>query len=687
MWFGYLFDRNEIGPDDAVETLTGPDRRGERVWSPEAWSQTLTMAPIWVATRVVGAVCAVNVSMVVSFAASAAAMALLVQVLTRRWWLAAAAGYLFAFSSLAVQKSTGHLAYLNQWPFPLLVLGLVWSIHQRRRGGAFLAATALGLAPWVDGYYLPFAWIAFAVIGIGLVAAGGRASWWPRLRSMVQVAAGAAIVQLPLVLLVTGLLGGTASPAGWAPTRPFTDALGEFDHYGARPGDFVTPDARSLFSGWLHPRSGVVEANPYVGLTVLALCVAGTILFTVRAVSRRRQARTAGEADGVGLGAPTDHEHDVTGRDDRLRLVTVATLSAVVVAYLCGPARPHLLHVELPNPFGVVAGLVPLWRVPSRMAVVVNCLAVTAAALTVAWLVSSIPRRVWRGVAAVMLLLFLGLDHVHPDRGAYRHFDYSQAPTAYRWLANLRDVDTIADYPLDDPNGTFSTFQPVHHKHTLNSKTASGMHTLEAAAGLADPQTAPLLRAWGVDMVVAHPLLRGGSGGGLNHHDFALVNRIGTDDPMPKETPAGRRQAQGLRDWYTTDVYRVKPGPTATGVLESRTGWYPLDVSDGRASRWASTRAPTVVATSFRGARTCRVHMTLTTFGPPREVRATQSGRRIWHGTIPEPTDVTFAGRCGVPITLHIGGPAIEPRDVDPHSTDPRRLALMVSRGRVASLR
>jgi len=89
------------------------------LWVASVPTISFIMSPV---TAILGATESYNLAMIIGSAAAAYSMYLLLELVTRRWWLQLLGGYMFGFSSYELAQTLGHLNLTWIFPIPLLVL-------------------------------------------------------------------------------------------------------------------------------------------------------------------------------------------------------------------------------------------------------------------------------------------------------------------------------------------------------------------------------------------------------------------------------------------------------------------------------------------------------------------------------------------------------------------------------------
>jgi hypothetical protein len=355
----------------------------------------------------------------------------------------------------------------------------------------------------------------------------------------------------------------------------------------------------------------------------------------------------------------------------------VLAVVVVVAAVMSAPPTTHVAGLRIPGPSTFIYSVLPSWRVYSRFFIVVHAALVPIAAVGLALLLRRrrLVVQAVAGAVVVGLVLFEFLPLTAP--GVWR---YADAPEAYRFLA-AQPERTIAEYPMQPAEGdldhAYLTYQPIHQKAMVNVRntTTPANRVVRTLAGLADPGTLPVLRAYGVGFVVVH---RSRMPGGLHGPIPAGLELVRSDsfDSLPV---AQKKRLFYLNDFYDIDVYRVMPGRVARFAIAQDAGFYLPEPNGWSSSMWMDGTATIHVvglgsnsgsaAVSFRAAAA---------FGEVRQLVVEQNGHTLFDGTIKDATLVRFVARPDAPITIRTspGGEVIHDRL--PNLPDPRRVAVSV---------
>ena len=600
VWLNWAWERTGGSLFQPVQYLTGGNL-GDVLWRPLLIVNLAILLPMWAFTKIVGPVCAYNLTFVLGYVTSGLGMWALVRHLVNSRAVATVIALVFAFSSFSQMKAEwGHAAGVFLALFPLLVLVLVRLWEQVTVRRVLAVGVCWGALPYVDGYHLTFA--ALTVLGVvgGMTVAvlrrDGRSSarWLLHRIGATVVAGGVALVVLvPWALTLLSDFG--------AIDEQTTRAAADGGRYGARLWEYLLPSGRHPlapdgYETWriehMH-RSNLAETALYLGMVPIALAVIGVL-----AVRRGSSARVAGSAGAAGETGETDVEPGV----DR-RVVVGGLVGLVVVGALCSlDPDTSVFGVSLLMPGDLIRAVMPQVRVLSRLVILVltGLLALAAIGLESVLARHLRPSRralVAVGVAVVALFESLTFAPWSPPT-----WSYARTPAVFVELAADDSVDTVALYPMlraGENGDVLQSFQPVLDKVLVNPASDTGAvddpaDVVRGLAALDDPQTLPGLRMLGTDVVV--------------------VTDAGTEVVRPDDLPDGlllestitcerpvlgvpARDADG-RDCLATRVYRLEAGPVAVGVVALGSGWGDFEADGWGGRRPASDGAQLEVVTA-----------------------------------------------------------------------------------------
>jgi hypothetical protein len=516
--------RDELGVGPLSNAVTGQENAPFGLSLPGAISlpQIVVEAPAQMLTALSGnAVFAVNAIILLGLALTAFSCFALCLSLTANPWAAWVAGLGFGFNPWILERAHGHIHFTHLWSLPLILLALLW-IRRGGGGRAWVAFTlALVAACYTNTYVSLFAAVtlgAFIVADLGaplirrqperMRAAIGRAGF--SLALLIAVMIPQAVVSVVQADRIDGLLAGTRSPLD-----PYT--------YGSRWWEWVTPSYRHpVFGEWTAPflaardhGSNFGETALYLGAVSLGLAFVGVVWSVI---ARRRGLPAWPGALGLCL-----------------------VVAGLVVSL---PRGISPLGFEIPMPSALLSQFVEPWRVYSRLFVVVSLGIAVLAAIGLARLLSSVPRRAvpFAAVAIGALVVF--------DLGMTQTSFPAEPPPVYKELAALPGAEPRVEYPLTPP------VQAPHLAYIFYTQAAERPLVNGGRAGttggsfdarLQDPQspwTAPALAGLGARWVVLHSHIYGGEppelGGGYRRvGDFAgsVLYEVTADAPAVMATP------------------------------------------------------------------------------------------------------------------------------------------------------
>lgn len=490
-----------------------------------------------------GSIAAHGIMAVSGYALTAFAMFLLLRRLGAIEPVAASVGLAFGFWPYAYGAGWTWPHYIHGWVFVLLVWRMIELAERPSlRNGLWAGASAVVAMTWIQ-YNLLLGGVLLALLSL-LALCQARMNG----RARDAVAALAATFGLTFIAIMLVVGAGAISGYEGLPSRDSADVV----QRSARPLMYLVPGPRNIIVGdetgpFLERRfSGqngqASYAEIYIGLSLLALALGGTVWASVSLLKRRRKAL-----------------------DDSLVRAAILGAALVVIGVMfSAPPQVELLGLTIPTPYKPINEITPVFRVAHRFAIFVALgLGILAACGLTAALKSRTTMFRTAVCVAVAAILFVDLYSPVSERTSVK---------TPRWAKVLADrpPGTLAEYPIQFEENAASVgalWQPMHHKRLF----AGFRNNTEWAARKLDLSyvrergTVPELARLGVRYVVVH-------------HDGG--RRFGPNDPRPGEAIDGLR----LIDSYPlASVYRVVAHPSNTAV-RSLSG-FDLPQGDGTVRR------------------------------------------------------------------------------------------------------
>ncbi|MBW3590010.1 MAG: hypothetical protein KY429_11385 [Actinobacteria bacterium] len=615
IWRSWLYEELNIGPWPATSPYTNAPY-GEELWRPHFITATTLQLLTWGLTSVVGPVCSWNLAVFTGFLGSALLTFGCLFWLTGSRLAAYFAGAAYAFSPYHQFKAQGHLAYVHSY----LLIALIWAFLALLRKPGWKPALALGLTMtgliYTDGYYILLggASIVALVLGAAVHWAISRASLdeiLPRIKFLLL----AALVSLISALPILAVLMSHRSTISTEIAR----GIEEGQVYGARAIEYVVPARTNpvfdgIFGEWqdrnMHG-SNYSELTIFVGWSVLILAAGYLLLLALRSGGMRP------------LKPGLTHS----------QVIFVVGSLILISLLMSGPPRINILGIRLPLLSSAVAEM-GFWRVFSRFFLPLHSGLVVLAGLGMVELGHRLSSRFARNMFTLGVFVLLVLDLLtFPPRAEWT---YEQAPSEYEWLAT-QDVEIVAEYPMVSPPlddaFRYLTYQVVHEKKLLNSYQDRGAQQgiRDGIFGLGDPQTIPVLKRLGVELV-------------LVHRELYESGELGP--PPPGLSP--------IENFEETTVYRVTEESTAEVVLALGEGFYHNETRGWESFRWMGDSGQLRAVRLSSGVERARLGFFAESHGGARTLTVLQGGQEVWTGTVNGPTPVAFTVDVGEPVKLKV---------------------------------
>lgn len=420
-----------------------------------------------------------NMMVLIGYMSSALAMFGLVYWLTENQWAAFFSGYAIAFAPYHVFASRGQIAGLFGGIFILALWQFLSLWKKPRLFKAISLGSLLGISFYMDGYFiliglvlLGVLWLASLVVYVSEKHKEEKDTIKKVLTSLLYTTIIAILFLAPLIWVNSVYAAKISSILGNARGSVELNAM----TYSAKLPMYVNP--KNLL---------------FLGYSVIGLSLAACILRIKEKGSRAAWSQKA---------------------DLNNYVYVVAFLLAFIAIWTSLQPVFHIGQFPFFNPSKLIISITPAWRVFGRLYTLVSIGLICLAGLGLNALITKFPKYKYMLIIGSFLWVMLELS-IYPLLNKAGTFSYSNTPSIYRRLASDTSVRAIAEYPLNNAQyaAEYYTFQAVSSKPMLNSFLASSSSRAlsQSIVGINDPQTIPVLRALGIDVVNIRPVLQSNS--------------------------------------------------------------------------------------------------------------------------------------------------------------------------------
>ena len=486
---------------------------GENLQSPTHITGALEYIFFWLASLAVGPICGYNLFTALSLIFSAMVVFFFTRSLTQRSDVAVFAGFAASFTPYLQIKTGVHPSYVFYGVFVLAI----WLALRLWYRASVKTAIALGLVVasffYIDPYFMLLGAVVvtatlFVFIGrllyklyearavarnYRLVVASAR-----RFVGFVLISAGVAVIFGLLPLFMVKLQHGAQIDSEVGSVR--SDIKVEANIYGARPAEYLPPNPFNPYLAKYSIQSpDLLTRKPHgsnAAENTLSLSLVVIVLATIAAAIAIKGERKRYLPARFGM----------LSREQRFAVGVLVFIAFIALLTSFLPRTHGLIF-----PSEIITSYVTIWRVLARLGVVVMfCLAIIAA-IGLAALTTRL-KGGKRHVIVGLAILVVGFEYLtfipfHDNRS----WSYDQVVPFYSWLKKRDDVDTIAEYPLNEPGRTsvsvaYFRDHYIHKKRLINAYTSASKQTVlrNGIRDLTDPQTASALASLGTDLVVVH---------------------------------------------------------------------------------------------------------------------------------------------------------------------------------------
>jgi hypothetical protein len=472
---------------------------GEPLGSPYYITWLLVLGPLWLLSFIFSPITALNIVMIAGFVSAGVATYYLLKKIIKSRFISFIGAYAVAFAPYHILKSPDHLTNIFIWPF-IGIIGLLISFWRKQTWFRGLGlAISLAAAMYTDGYYIFIAAVLLVSLFVGLMLTD--ITYRVKLKDILIKIARLALVGLATVVLLLPIVLVQVS-AGSEVSNELANSRGdiknEVTYYSSKPIDFLLPPQENITVagfGWYkelveqkNERSNMGENTTYIGYAVLLLFLTGVAIGAYKfiGVLKNRQKQMY----------PSVQSHVLA-----ISLITVP----LILTWMLPPVV-HALGFEIRTPIDLLTNYLALWRVPSRLFIVLHILVVIVAMTTLHILTYRL--KVWKRwlILAVVLLLIVVDSYSTIKRPS---FGLGNMPQTYSWLKTQDDIHAIAELPLIDRpievSGYYVFGQLIHSKPMVNTALArNDAGLLNPLGNLANDETINFLKRRNVDAVLVH---------------------------------------------------------------------------------------------------------------------------------------------------------------------------------------
>lgn len=480
----------------------------------------------WIFAKATNLVAGWNLMVLLGYMGTALIMYFFIRHFTADKRVAFFGAYATTFNPYHAFSTTGQIAGMFSGIFIVALWRFIILWEKPNRTNALILAAIIGASFYIDGYFILLSIVLLGALWLAIISYYLLIARIP----IQKIKAQLRYFALSNVIVVACLL-----PLVWVNV-----------HYAQQIGE-ILGNARSNIA---------IEAQTYSAhlsyyfspgnVLYLGLSIVGLALFYV--VHMRKVIHTSTRAS--------------LSKHQPLIFISWAVLTVgLVSAWVSLQPMFKLGHITLYNPSYLIVSLTSVWRVFGRLYILVDIAFVTLACLGLQQLLKK-----YRSREVVIVTLCMGLMLLELTIPSLRYrkpsFNYSNAPPIYHWLHDDKasnSIRAVAEYPLEGygHEADYFTFIQVSRKPIINANLHNSpqLKLKQSIIGINDPQTIPVLRALGVDLVNVRDISHQISGEFLTIRNAARTNKE-LQLFMTYEQPG-----KGI------DTYKILPGHVSSYAL------------------------------------------------------------------------------------------------------------------------
>lgn len=496
---------------------------GDNLNSPIGYSLVGQTVLIEALQNIAGPVCGYNIANMTGFILSAMVMFGFIYSITKKRWISLLAGYAVSFAPYYQLKIGAHFSF----GFQAIFIGIIWLFYRiikykKKRDSIFLGLL-FALAVYWDPYYTLLATLVIIPLCLVWVTINRiifKPKFWRQkvdgldIKVQAKLISTAAIISIILMipLIYVFLTQGKQISTDVSNSRG--NVLLEAQYCSNWPHEYIVPFAYNpIFSKIIGPEryqaavSGLRDhyscgiGEDIVGLSIALFLILffGFIVMLWDKINKRK----------LKLNKCVHYETKIL----------IFGLGAIALAAIIFSFPPYLFHNIIPTPSYLLLKLTLTWRTLTRIYVVTNIAFISLVAICMAYFYDYFKLKKHKMLSIIMFIIIFGTVIVEyqtstPFTGnRFGTFSYkTSVPTQYEWLKDQKNINIIAEYPLERSGGEgnsmayYLSMQVVHKKKLFNGSVSYGSQEIlkTALKNLTDPQTIPVLKGMGVDAIVVH---------------------------------------------------------------------------------------------------------------------------------------------------------------------------------------
>lgn len=474
---------------------------GEKLWDPVFISGQLGYIYFWVLSKIAGnPVAGYNLFGLTGIAVSyVVSTAFVYRRIVRNEFIAAAAGYLIAFSPFVLGEfSVGHTSYLFGGAY---VLGALWALTDIFGGRAvrrnqWLLGFILGSLVYFDPYFVLIIPVAMVVATALQMTKDVQTRALRGIPGRVWITARPLILPLliSVIIILPALLYLYFAPSQGVAGRSTINIAADAAQYGAKPSDYLLPGPynpflpRALTQARIDGPRGTNESfTLFPGYLFIISTLVALIMLTVLVIRRT---------------------HTMRASSPFAQFQLFCSL-LVVGIYFSLPAQFQLAGLRVFTPADAITQFAYTWRIFATFDILVQPALVLTTLVASLIIYQMLPYKRTMVIIATTIFIATVVETMPrlPFSSAHTWNYGRDLPHTYKVIKEDPAIHAIAEYPLREQpyylGSLYLTAQYYHGKPSLNADNASSPTTWyrEALMDLSSPQTIPVLSSLGIDAI------------------------------------------------------------------------------------------------------------------------------------------------------------------------------------------
>lgn len=491
---------------------------GENLRQPINWSISGLLSLHWGIAKIVGPICAYNLINIGGYLSTAMLLFGFLFWLTKRPFISWLIGYIVSFTPYLQMKVGGHPTYGYMSIIILIFWLSILAVFRNKLIYKIMLPIVAAIACYFDPYFILFTLLTLFSVLLAYIFTSRKNLFFAKIRDLCKK------IWLPIIIFLLFLvpLSYIYFSQQESINKVTSESRGSKNNIVQAailcsnfPQEYVIPNENNYIlnqisngeyketsqKGYqiLGRTCGVAEDGVYLSVVVTLSVLSLIVIYFWEKIAHNKI---------------ISFKYVIKPKNINVKYIFMSLgLLALLALILALPAYKFLNIIPMPS--RVLIDITSVWRIISRLYLISLFALSIIAGLSMSLIASKIKNKKILVLLFVILFMIVFCEYQISkplSANPMLKFSYSKdVPNIYKRLAQKKDVNVIAEYPLERIGETdvpvyYLTMQQIHKKNILNSNYPDEyLDKLRfAIKDLSDPQTLGVLKGLGIDYVMVH---------------------------------------------------------------------------------------------------------------------------------------------------------------------------------------